>query len=237
MKSWISTNGVQVIPLLYGRSNVFLVISGEKKLLVDTSISQFKRKLVRKLKKLKIDKIDYLVLTHTHFDHAGNARFIKENYSAKVIVHQSEEINLETGTNRMPIAKNRVFNHLLQRVSKAFQKTASYKPCKADITFDEHFDFEQPDIKGYLMSTPGHSLGSISFIIDDQFAIVGDEMFGILKYKGVPPFVEDIPTLVHSWGKLLQTNASLYFSGHGAVKTKSEVEEMYQEWNAKIQLL
>ena len=121
MKSWISTNGVQVIPLLFGRSNVFLVISGEKKLLVDTSISQFKRKLVRKLKKLKIEKIDYLVLTHTHFDHAGNARFIKENYSAKVIVHQSEKINLETGTNRMPIAKNRVFNHLLQRVSKAFQ--------------------------------------------------------------------------------------------------------------------
>lgn len=237
MKSWFSKNGIEIIPLLYGRSNVFLVIAGEKKIMVDTSISLFQKKLLKRLKKRSIEKIDYVILTHTHFDHAGNAHFLKNHFGAEVIVHRSEKINLETGSNRMPIAKNRILNKLLQRVRKLFLKTASYQPCEADISFEHLFDLTPLGVNGYLISTPGHSLGSISFIIDDQFAIVGDEMFGIFKYKGVPPFVEDIPTLIHSWGKLLQTNASLYFPGHGSVKTKREVEEMYHEWNAKIQLL
>ena len=50
MKSWFSKNGIEVIPLLYGRSNVFLVIAGEKKIMVDTSISLFQKKLLKHIK-------------------------------------------------------------------------------------------------------------------------------------------------------------------------------------------
>ncbi len=234
MKTWVTKNGVQLIPLLYGRSNVFLIVSGNVNILVDTSISLFHKSLLRKLKHLKITKIDYLVLTHTHFDHAGNAQLIKEKFQSKIIVHQSERANIETGTNRIPVAKNRFLNHVIKSNSSIFTKEASYKPCDADITFDEEFRFSESDVKGYLLHTPGHSLGSISFILDDEIAVVGDAMFGFFKKSIFPPFVEDIPEMVKSWGKLLQTGATLFFSGHGKFKTKTQVEKDYQIWSQKI---
>lgn len=234
MKSWITKNGVQVIPVLYGRSNVFLIVSGNVNILVDTSISLLQKSLIRKLKQLKVTKIDYLVLTHTHFDHAGNANLIKEKFNAKVVVQQSERVNIESGTNRLPVARNRFLNHILKNNASLFNKEAAYKPSLADISFEEEFRFPESDVKGYLLHTPGHSLGSTSFIIDNEIAIVGDAMFGFFKKSIFPPFVEDIPEMVKSWGKLLDTGATLFFSGHGKYKTKAQVEKDYQIWSQKI---
>lgn len=47
------------------------------------------------MKKLKIEKIDLLLLTHTHYDHAGNAKSIKDAYQARVAVHLDNEGKLE----------------------------------------------------------------------------------------------------------------------------------------------
>jgi hydroxyacylglutathione hydrolase len=233
MKSRITKNGSHLIPLLYGRSNVFLIVSGNVTILVDTSISWFKKRLLRKLEQLKITKIDYLVLTHTHFDHAGNAHEIKKKYNPQVIVHETERINLESGTNRMPISLYRFLNFVLKKIETLFYKKAAYIPCQANIMFEDQYRFTESEVKGYLLYTPGHSLGSVSFILDDELAVVGDAMFGIFKKSIVPTFVEDIPEMIKSWEKLLDTDAQLFFPGHGRYKTKTQVETDYLKWLKK----
>lgn len=79
MKRWKTNSGYEIIQILSGRSNVFLLTNGEKNILIDTSVSRLWNRLQLKIDKLGINTIDYLILTHTHFDHAANANQIKKN--------------------------------------------------------------------------------------------------------------------------------------------------------------
>ena len=83
MKTWITKSGCKIILILTGRSNVCLLTNGKKNILVDTSIGSNWNRLDKRLNDLTVNQIDYLILTHTHFDHAGNAFKIK-----KSIIHK-----------------------------------------------------------------------------------------------------------------------------------------------------
>ena len=70
MRIWETTSGNKIIQILSGRSNVFLLTNGEKNILIDTSPKLMWNTLVKRLKQLNVNRIDYLILTHTHYDHA-----------------------------------------------------------------------------------------------------------------------------------------------------------------------
>src|SRR5512133_3892661 len=89
-KQWTTTDGCRIVRLLGGRSNVFLLTKEQKNILVDTSPGRLWSKLERRLREWQVHQIDYLILTHSHFDHAGNAARVREKYQAKVIIHKEE---------------------------------------------------------------------------------------------------------------------------------------------------
>ena len=77
MRTWNTPGGYTVTRILSGRSNVFLLANGEKNILIDTSPKYKWKELEKRLKQLEVDIIDYLILTHTHYDHAENSKKIK----------------------------------------------------------------------------------------------------------------------------------------------------------------
>lgn len=62
MKRWRTKSGYDIIMILSGRSNVYLLTNGEKKILIDTSVSRLWNRLQQKLDKLGINSIDYLIV-------------------------------------------------------------------------------------------------------------------------------------------------------------------------------
>ena len=91
---WITKSGVRIDRVLYGRCNVYLLRQNDKILLVDTSTKVNRLNLIDSLSKLGIDHIDFLLLTHTHFDHVENAGFISTKFGAKIIASDLELENL-----------------------------------------------------------------------------------------------------------------------------------------------
>jgi glyoxylase-like metal-dependent hydrolase (beta-lactamase superfamily II) len=77
----------------------------------------------------------------------------------------------------------------------------------------------------YILHTPGHSSGSVSIIVDDEIALVGDTMFGIFPWSVFPPFADDVKQMTESWGKLLETNCRLFLPGHGTANKRSLVQK------------
>jgi hydroxyacylglutathione hydrolase len=225
MKNWSTKSGYNIIQVLSGRSNVFLLGSGRTKILIDTGPGFMWKTLKRRLDHLQISKIDLLILTHSHFDHAANAEKIRIKYNARVIIHKSESNYLSNGDNILPAGTNAITRRLIRLFSKQFISSARYGPCKDFTTVDDTLPLSEYGLNAYLMNTPGHTPGSISVIIDNEIALVGDTMFGVFPWTVLPPFANYPTQLIDSWGKLLETNCKLFIPSHGSANPRTLVEK------------
>ncbi len=224
MKTWQTARGTTITRLLAGRSNVFLVARGGRRVLVDTSPAWRWRKLARRLRRRGIASLDALVLTHSHFDHAGSAARLRKEFAAPVIVHRAEAAALAGGESVLPDGSNRFARFLVARLRRLAAGRARCDPCRADVLAGERLDLGEFGIGAYVLHTPGHTPGSQSVIVDDEIALVGDAMFGVFPGSVFPPFACDAERLVASWGRLLDTGCRLFLPSHGSANSRRLVE-------------
>lgn len=229
MKTRVTKSGYKIIQVLSGRSNVFLLTDSKCNILIDTSPGRRWKKLVKRLKQLNIECLDFLILTHTHYDHAANAFRIKEKYNARLIVSSREECFIEHGINNTPGGINAFTHFMVSYLGSKIAPWFNYDPCKPDILVDSVFTFNEYGINAFLMHTPGHSAGSMSLIIDDEVAVVGDAMFGVFRWSVFPPFADDPEEMVRSWGKLLETDCCVFLPAHGTEKPRLELQKGYEK--------
>ena len=234
MKSWQTKSGLRVLQILSGRSNVFILTNGHKNILIDTSPANKLKLLENRLKDNNIDHIDYLILTHSHFDHAGNAARLKNKFGCKVILHRSEDHNLRTGAISQPNGTNTFTRFIVKNLATKFSSRLKTEPCMPDILIDGKYGLRESGFNAYILHTPGHSPGSVSIIIDEEIALVGDTMFGVFKWSVFPPYAEDSDQLVKSWRSLLETNCQIFLPSHGGSKNRSQLLTEYQKRNGAI---
>ncbi len=233
MISWETKSGYKITRLLHKRCNVFLLSGKTQHILIDTNRKRFRKPLIHSLEKSGIEKLNALILTHTHFDHAENANFIKKKYNPKVIVHQSESNYLHTGESPLPDGSFFFTGIITRLLAKRVQSWFSYESCLADTEVTDNFSLSDLGFNAYLIHTPGHSQGSMSIIIDDEIALVGDTMESILPYTIFPAFAEEPNQVIISWGRLLESNCRLFLPAHGNVITRERLESAYKK---KLQL-
>lgn len=236
MKLWTTKNGQKIYQILNGRSNAFLVSSGEKYILIDTGRKSKWEELKNKLDELGVNEnsMAALILTHTHFDHAENAYKIKENYKTNLIVHKSEEGFIRNGSNPVIKGTNLATGSITRILGESLRKLYKYKSADCDIMVEDNFNLVDFGFEAYILHTPGHSIGSLSIIIDDEIAIVGDAMFGVFKNSVFPPYAEDLVTMIKSWKKLLNTGCSLFIPAHGTENSKELLQKEYEKYTNKI---
>ena len=235
MRNWVTNSGYKLFQILGGRSNVFLLTNGKVNILIDTSVSRLWNKLQEQLDLLEIKTIDYLILTHAHIDHAANAARIKMKYNASVIIHQHEVEYLITGENSIPNGTAIITRLIVKFISKFVSSgMLKYEPCKPDIIITSDFNLVEIGFNASLIYTPGHTKGSISLVIDDDIAVVGDTMFGIFKWSVFPPYADDENMMIESWGKLLQTKCSKFLPAHGTANDRLSVRKDYDKRIKKL---
>jgi glyoxylase-like metal-dependent hydrolase (beta-lactamase superfamily II) len=215
MKIWHTKSSYSVSCILPGRSNVFLLSGNGKNILIDGSRSSKWSKLKNKLNNLNIRKIDFLILTHTHYDHAENAAKIKKTFGALVIVNKREAGYLERGENIVPHGTIFITRYFVKKFGHAYLSRLKYEPCLPDILVDQRLDLTDFGFNAYIIHTPGHSPGSQSIIIDDEIALTGDAMFGVFPGSIFPPFADNDEDLIKSWGNLLDTKSYIFLPSHG----------------------
>lgn len=229
MKKWKSKSGYEILRILSGRSNVFVLTNGVSNILIDTSASQLWNSLDRKLSENGIKNIGYLVLTHAHYDHAGNAKRIKDKFNALVIVHSDEAEYLSHGDNVMPQGTNLFTRTLVKNFGERLLAGKKYEPCVPDLIADSVFDLSGFGFSAYLMHTPGHTVGSMCLVVDDEIAIAGDALFGVFRYSAFPPYAQDVRAMLGSWRKLLDTKCRLFLPSHGSAVSRKLLQKDYEK--------
>ena len=183
-----------MIELLYGKTRMYLV-GGV--LLVDTDWAGTLPSLFRKLKESNItaESIRYLMITHYHPDHMGIASDLM-NLGVKLVVFDAQlpHIHFSDGI-------------------YAKEKNCAFKPIDESsgivLTCAESREFlAKLGISGEVIHTPGHSEDSISVLLDDGTAIVGD----------MPPYsahgAVDDETVLNSYKSILSRGVTELHYGH-----------------------
>ncbi|MEI6092271.1 MAG: ComEC/Rec2 family competence protein, partial [bacterium] len=75
-----------------GSGDILFISNGSKNIIVDTGFGKFSsQKVISKIKRRKVDIIDYLIITHSDFDHIGGMKdFLSEFYVRNIIISRAE---------------------------------------------------------------------------------------------------------------------------------------------------
>lgn len=233
MKTWQTGNGVIIRQLLGGRSNSFLILDRNHTAMVDTGRQQRLKSLLNRIQIAGAKTIDYLILTHTHFDHAENAAYLKEHFGLRIIVHQSESELLKKGENPIVAGTIPPTRFLARLLARRIQQTFHYQPVTPDILVSKELNLAPLGINGYILYTPGHTQGSMSVIIENEIAIVGDTLFGIFPGSVFPPFGQDLPQMIKSWSLLVGTGCKIFLPAHGGERSLHLLSKQYCKYSKR----
>jgi hydroxyacylglutathione hydrolase len=207
----------QIVRVRLGKANAYLVVTGRQAILIDTGTRKNEMKIVRALENLGLSPSDIrlIILTHTHYDHSGSLKALKDMTGAMIVVHRNEAACLREGYGGFPKGTTALTKAISLAGRTLGKRLGSYDPVSPDITVSERFGLEGYGVEGYILPTPGHTPGSISVIIPDQHAIVGDTLFNVFRKSVSPPFADDQEELLRSWQKLYDTGCTHFYPGHG----------------------
>ena len=143
-----------------GNFSVFCYLIGDEEtqegLFIDPADDA--RRLLAEAKSHGLNKIKYIVNTHSHVDHImGNAEMVKKT-GAKIIIHEEDALAL-----------GQTHSSLLEM----FGATAS---PPADVLVKEGDAIQAGNVKLKVIHTPGHSPGGMSLYVDGM-VFTGDTLF------------------------------------------------------------
>jgi glyoxylase-like metal-dependent hydrolase (beta-lactamase superfamily II) len=189
-------------------------------ILIDAGESNKKKIFLKKLEDLRIipEQIKLIIITHGHWDHIGSAKDIKELTGAKIAMHKNEKEWLEKSIVIQPPGVT-LWGKLFSRIILLFCQLIKIPSAKVDIVLDNNsVSLNEYGIAGFIKYTPGHSLGSVTVILDTGEAFVGDLLMNRLPLRmspGLPIFAEDLLKVKESLEFLLEKGVKKIYPAHG----------------------
>ena len=158
--------------------------------------------------------IRLIVITHGHWDHIGSAKDIQEITGAKIAMHHREKDWLEKSLKRVPPPVT-TWGRIFRAIMTWCLPLVRFPAAKVDVVLgDGELSLADYGIPGKIIYTPGHSMGSVTVLLDTGEAFVGDlamNAFPLRLSPGLPIFAEDLPKVKESWKLLLEQGAKTVY--------------------------
>jgi glyoxylase-like metal-dependent hydrolase (beta-lactamase superfamily II) len=198
---------------------VYLLRFGKQAALIDSGCGGGHQQLVDNISSVlpPAVEIPYLLLTHCHYDHAGGAAALREQYRCQIVAHGLDAAFLEAGDNRVT--------------------AASWYGAKMGILgidFKIHGHKEKirvgdGEVRAY--HCPGHSPGSLVFLVEleSKRVLFGQDVHGPLD----PSLLSNREDYIRSLEFMLGLNADVLCEGHfGVFKGREKIEKFIRSFMA-----
>jgi len=200
---------------------VYLVRFGDKAALIDAGTGRNHPQLTKTIAECLQSpvQLEYLLLTHCHFDHSGGAQAVKDQYGCRIVAHELDATYLETGDNR---------------VTGAARVGARLEPLSIDVRLQGQ---ESTLVIGSGTVTaihcPGHSPGSVVYVtnIAGELILFGQDVHGPIHSE----LLSDEQQYLDSLARLIDMQADLLLEGHfGVIEPKEEVRAFIEYWRSPL---
>jgi glyoxylase-like metal-dependent hydrolase (beta-lactamase superfamily II) len=196
---------------------VYLIRFDDKAALIDAGCGNGHSRLKKHIAKCLPQNVqlEYLLLTHCHFDHTGGAEAVRDEFGCTIVAHELDAVYLESGDSE---------------VTAASWYGTRMKPLSVDVKLrGEESVLAVGDGDVTAIHWPGHSPGSVVYTarVQDKLVLFGQDVHGPIH----PALLSDEEQYQSSLAKLLALNADLLLEGHfGILHTKEEVHEFIQSF-------
>jgi glyoxylase-like metal-dependent hydrolase (beta-lactamase superfamily II) len=196
---------------------IYLIHFGGSAALVDAGCGRSEDRLLKNIRScgITLNQIEYLLITHCHFDHTGGAKTLKDNLQCKIVAHELDAAFLERGDDA---------------VTAASWYGSSIQPFTVDRKLSgAHEDIVLGGRIVRAIHTPGHSPGSVVYEVEsDGFKVLfAQDVHGPLD----PSLLSDREDYLRSLKLLLSLEADILCEGHfGVYKGKKDVEQFIRSY-------
>ena len=226
-------NANQVLPIAFGHCNIYLIKTESSYILVDAGMPNSDDKLDNAFQEAGVEpgSVQLIVATHGHLDHVGSMAYARKASGGKVLCHRSFAGDMANGKPEKAVPQNLV-GRLLNLMTGLIG--SSFEGVQPDILVDDEFDLASFGIAGKIVHTPGHSPSSITILLDNGEALVGDMV------RGTPPgeislgmFYEDKEMLLRSLEKVAAHEPRVIYMSHGTQIDNSALREVIKS-NSRV---
>jgi glyoxylase-like metal-dependent hydrolase (beta-lactamase superfamily II) len=194
--------------------NIFILETDSGLYLIDTGYPRFENKIIKKINALN-KPVRLILLTHAHFDHFGNVLPLKKYTKAKVAIHLADSQALSEGITNLKYVKG--FGHIGRAILPVAQFLFPPKDCSPDIMLHDNDTLNEYGINMRVIHTPGHTIGSAVFILQDSIAFVGDLFVTYPSFCKQHFYANSWAQIDSSAKKLLKYPFTLAYAGHRGI--------------------
>ncbi len=134
---------------------IYLVHFANQAVLIDAGCGRATDCLLRNLAAAGVvpEQIQYLLLTHCHYDHTGGAAEIRRRFGCRVAMHALDADYLESGD---------------PRVTAACWYGDDLDACPVDVRLADGDRLPLGDRSIEVIHIPGHSPGSLAYLVESE---------------------------------------------------------------------
>lgn len=231
---WIKASGdlTEHVSQLTTAVSTHLAVLGDKAALVDASIWPVREELWEKIES-SFETIEYVLLTHAHFDHVGCLPYFRK---------MNPQLKVVSGIKTAELLSNKEYAETLRQKNLEASQAAG---VEFDCASSDWFKALQVDdvladgdsinlgegVEVKLFETPGHTADSVSYYFKPDMALAAGESLG--QYSGrekiTPSFGSSYYDALKSFQKLNAFDIQLLSLPHSGVITGDLVSKYLTE--------
>ena len=214
----------------------FLIDDGKTSILYDTGFGFTGYAVAENVRKcLGNRQLDYIFLTHSHYDHALGAAYVLRRFpSAKVVA----------GSYAADVFKRDGAKRVMKELDSKFAKTCGVDDyeflgdeLRVDIVVDDGDTVETGDMTFEVISLPGHTRCCIGFYCEKEGLLLSAETLGV--YDGdktiMPICLVSFSDTMDSIKKIERRNIKALVAPHVGLLTKDQTEFFLRNMRSAIQ--
>ena len=156
----------------------FLIDDGKTSILYDTGFGFTGEKLAEKIKnELGERKLDYIFLSHSHYDHVLGTVYVQKYYPDAIVV---------AGEYAAKIFEKPTARSTMRRLDRGFARTCGvfeYEDLidnlKVDIMVNDGDKVKAGNMEFTVINLPGHTKDSIGFYLEENKLLLSSETLGV----------------------------------------------------------
>lgn len=193
----------------YISSHCYMVITDHNVIMIDPILTDETEAVFKRI----CEKHIHAILTHEHFDHINGVPLLKKICNAAVYCNNvcSEKIKKPSKNLSDKADVITLFNH------SAVHGTVQPFSCEADICFESEYSLNIDGLSVKMITTPGHTDGSICVILNDELLFSGDSLLDSPTITRLPGgSKKDFQNITLPFFRSQADKIKMVFPGHGA---------------------